>query len=126
MTLWNRCVDRLEGELPPQQFNTWIRPLQAVEEDGHIRLLAPNQFVLDWVKNNYLKQISSYAAELSRDQAPRVLIEIGTRASDTLGQRNRPNPSAARTFLVSGGRASAGRGFSHSRISARLTPRGSR
>ena len=58
VTLWNRCVDRLEGELPPQQFNTWIRPLQAVEEEGQIRLLAPNQFVLDWVKKNYLKQIT--------------------------------------------------------------------
>jgi chromosomal replication initiator protein len=71
----------LEGDLPSQQFNTWIRPLHAMEEDGQIRLLAPNQFVLDWVKKNYLQQICGYAAELSREQPPRIVLEIGSRAS---------------------------------------------
>ena len=34
-TLWNRCVRDLQAEIPEQQFNTWIRPLQAVEDgDG--------------------------------------------------------------------------------------------
>jgi chromosomal replication initiator protein len=99
VTLWNRCVDRLEAELPPQQFNTWIRPLQAVEEEGQIRLLAPNQFVLDWVKNNYLQQITVYAAEVSRDEAPRIVIEIGTRSSAGRGEKsirsNAPQPRRA-------------------------------
>lgn len=95
MTLWNRCVDRLEGDLPPQQFNTWIRPLQAVEEDGQIRLLAPNQFVLDWVKKNYLKQITVYAAEISQDRAPRIVIEIGTRSAASNDQK-RPSGSPSK------------------------------
>ncbi len=33
-TLWTLCLAVLEDELPEQQFNTWIRPLQAVEEPG--------------------------------------------------------------------------------------------
>ena len=33
-SLWSLCVSKLEGELPAQQFNTWIRPLQAIEETG--------------------------------------------------------------------------------------------
>ena len=54
MSLWNKCIDRLEGELSSQQFNTWIRPLQSIETSDSIRLLAPNQFVLNWVKNHHL------------------------------------------------------------------------
>ena len=51
-SIWEKCLDRLEGELTAQQFNTWIRPLQAVEEQGTLRLLAPNQFVRDWVNEH--------------------------------------------------------------------------
>ncbi len=56
--LWKKCLDRLEAELPAQQFNTWIRPLQVIEEDRGLQLLAPNQFVLDWVSERYLGRIS--------------------------------------------------------------------
>jgi chromosomal replication initiator protein len=79
VSLWNRCLERLEGELNTQQFNTWIRPLQAVEAEDRLKLLAPNRFVLDWVKKNYLDQIVDYTAEFSR-QPPRVQLEIGSRA----------------------------------------------
>jgi chromosomal replication initiator protein len=40
-SLWSHCLRALEAELPEQQFNTWIRPLQAVEAEGSLRLLAP-------------------------------------------------------------------------------------
>ena len=46
-SLWRRCLTQLEAELPEAQFNTWIRPLQAVEDGRTLRLLAPNQFVVD-------------------------------------------------------------------------------
>ena len=39
--LWNRCIRDLQAELPEQDFNTWIRPLQAVEDGAILRLLAP-------------------------------------------------------------------------------------
>ena len=56
-TVWNRCVRDLQAELPEQQFNTWIRPLQAVEEGQVLRLLAPNRFVVDWLNQHYLGRI---------------------------------------------------------------------
>ncbi len=56
-TLWNRCIRDLQAELPEQQFNTWIRPLQAVEDDGRLRLLAPNRFVVDWLQEHYMQRI---------------------------------------------------------------------
>ncbi len=63
-SLWTRCIGALEAELPEQQFNTWVRPLQAVEGPGSLKLLAPNRFVVDWVNENLLPRIG----ELLRDE----------------------------------------------------------
>jgi chromosomal replication initiator protein len=59
---WESCLQKCARELPPQQFNTWIRPL-VLEGDGEggLRLLADNGFVLRWVKGNYLASIEEYA-----------------------------------------------------------------
>jgi chromosomal replication initiator protein len=59
---WASCLQKCARELPPQQFNTWIRPLvlEGDEESG-LRLLAENGFVLKWVKGNYLASIEEYA-----------------------------------------------------------------
>jgi chromosomal replication initiator protein len=81
-TLWSRCIRQLESEVPEQLFNVWVRPLQAIEEDGVLRLLAPNRFVVDWVRQNLLDRI----AELVRGsllngigEAPHIMLEVGTR-----------------------------------------------
>ena len=78
---WQRCAKRLEGELSAQMFNTWIRPLQAMEDQGQITLLAPNPFVLDWVRNNFLARIVVLLQELSDGEPPTVELAVGTRRS---------------------------------------------
>ncbi len=80
MEHWNYCLARLESELPPQQFNTWIRPLQIpnTQPSGTLQLFAPNAFVLDWVKKHYLHNIESYLLEYDSDDTPRVRLEIGS------------------------------------------------
>ena len=40
MSNWQKCLERLEGELSIQQFNTWIRPLQTIEEGNRLPLTA--------------------------------------------------------------------------------------
>ena len=82
MNLWTKCVNRLEGELSSQQFNTWIRPLQPLEQQDCLRLLAPNQFVLNWVRNNHLTQITRLVSELSGNDKPRIILEIGSRPAE--------------------------------------------
>ena len=62
-TLWQRCIRRLEGELSVQQLNTWIRPLQAVEEPQLLRLYAPNRFVVDWISEHYLDLVKGKAVD---------------------------------------------------------------
>jgi chromosomal replication initiator protein len=75
---WQRCLDLLEGELPAQQYNTWIRPLQSVDEGHAIRLLAPNAFVLDWVQKNYLKRFNELTSQVWNGDAPEIRLEIGS------------------------------------------------
>ncbi|MFL2546479.1 MAG: chromosomal replication initiator protein DnaA [Candidatus Rariloculaceae bacterium] len=72
-SLWQQCLRALEFELSEQQFHTWIRPLQAVEEDGGIKLLAPNRFVVDWVQENCLETIVSVTGTTP------VVLEVGSR-----------------------------------------------
>ena len=59
---WQRCLAVFREELTPQQFNTWIRPLAIEGGDGGYRLLAPNRFVLQWVKERFADRIGELAA----------------------------------------------------------------
>jgi chromosomal replication initiator protein len=79
-SLWNRCLRVLEGELPEQQFNTWVRPLQAVERDGELRLLAPNRYVIEWLGQNLLPRIKELIFAFAEGLAPEVALDVGTRA----------------------------------------------
>ena len=79
ISLWHQCLRRLEAELPEQAFNTWIRPLQAVEDGGRLRLLAPNRYVVDWVNQNCAARIGELVDELVPAPPPEVVVEIGTR-----------------------------------------------
>ncbi len=79
VSLWNHCLRRLEAELPEQHFNTWIRPLQAVEDGTRLRLLAPNRYVVDWVNQNCAGRIGELVEELVPAPAPDVVVEIGSR-----------------------------------------------
>src|SRR5271165_2796422 len=78
-TLWNRCLRVLESELPMQQFNTWVRPLQAVERNGELTLLAPNRYVIEWLGDNSLPRIKELISEFADGAAPQVVLDVGTR-----------------------------------------------
>jgi chromosomal replication initiator protein len=78
--IWARCLHRLEAELAAQQFNTWIRPLQSVMEETQLRLLAPNRFVRDWVRDHYLGKIGELLSEISGGSPGiNLSLEIGSK-----------------------------------------------
>jgi chromosomal replication initiator protein len=89
-TLWNRCLRVLESELPMQQFNTWVRPLQVVERDGEIRLLAPNRYVVEWLGDNSLPRIKELIREFAHGATPDVVLDVGTRAGAIPEAANAP------------------------------------
>ena len=77
MELWIQVLGRLADELPEQQVNTWLRPLQAVERDGALRLMAPNRFAVDWVRQHAAPRISTLLHELLGKDVS-VQVETGT------------------------------------------------
>lgn len=77
-SLWAQCARALEAQLSEQQFNTWIRPLQPVEDGARLKLLAPNRFVVDWVQTHCLEKICRWWETQGRS-ATDVSVEVGTR-----------------------------------------------
>ena len=76
--IWDNCLTKLENEIAGSDFSTWIRPLQAIESDGQIKLLAPNRFVLDWVKQHYFAKIEESIHEFSNGTLD-LNLEIGSK-----------------------------------------------
>ena len=77
-SLWKGCLRRLEREVSDQQLNTWIRPLQAQEDGEQLRLLAPNRFVLDWVRDHFADRIQELLTGQCPERPPQLKLEVGT------------------------------------------------
>ncbi|HEX6832076.1 MAG TPA: chromosomal replication initiator protein DnaA [Rudaea sp.] len=95
--LWRRCLTRLEGELSVEDMHTYLRPLQAGEDEEGLRLLAPNGYTLEVVKAEFLPRIGQVLQHLAGEPV-RVRIEVGA-----LGQRRaapRPGASAGPAAVV--------------------------
>lgn len=92
-SLWARCMRALEDELPGEHFNTWVRPLQAVESNGSLKLLAPNRFAVDWVNANLLSRLGEIVRRFVEGDAPIVTVEVGSRVSE-IG-RSEPEPQGS-------------------------------
>ena len=80
--LWEKCLSHLEGDLSAQQLNTWLRPLQAIETENTLRLLAPNPYVQAWVQEQLEQQINSLIHGLSQGLISRVDIEVGSKVAN--------------------------------------------
>jgi len=85
---WTRCCERLEREIPLEEFNTWIRPLRCETADGKgIRLLAPNDFVREHVAAHHLERVRDLFAHFGYARAS---VEL------TVGQ-SPPGPTVSTT-----------------------------
>ncbi len=73
---WQKCIAHLQDELPAQQFNTWIRPLQVELAGDLISLSAPNRFVRDWVNDRFFARILELVTELSPPDR-KMVVELG-------------------------------------------------
>lgn len=80
-SIWQKCLSLLQEEYSAQQFNTWLRPLQAETQGSTLVLLAPNRFVVDWVKRHFNERINELVRQLFPDTITQVSIEIGTKAA---------------------------------------------
>ena len=63
--LWDKCVERLEAELPAKEIGTWIRPLRAMVSADQVTLLAPNRIVMERVRSDFLPKIQRAISSLA-------------------------------------------------------------
>ena len=78
--VWQKCLDRLQDHISLQDFNTWIRPLQAEQKEDQLVLWAPNQFVLHCVNERFLVHINQILTQLD-EAPPEVILRVGSRNS---------------------------------------------
>ena len=79
-TNWQTCLNHLERELPAEDFNTWIRPLQIKPSKGRTVLFAPNEYVRDFITLNHLERIRDIFEHLgaTRDS---VVVDVSRQNS---------------------------------------------
>ena len=85
---WEHCLNRIGSDIPQQQFNTWIRPLQAQWQGSGLILSAPNRFIRDFVTEKYVPMIATYLRDIVAPAAAQVSVTVVGGAGAT------PPPSA--------------------------------
>lgn len=95
-TIWITCLSKLENEIPSTDFSTWIRPLQAVESSDMLKLLAPNRFIIDHIKQHFLAKIEDAVYEFSNGTL-RLKFEIGSKKTAPLIQPKLTGKSSNKT-----------------------------
>ena len=90
ISFWDSCLRSFEKSLPPQQYNSWIKPLLLKSENGCLVLTAPNSFTLKVVQERFLAEISRQA-KLAYSRIPTFEFRV----SETTTANSAPaSPSA--------------------------------
>ena len=116
-SFWDLCQERFRANLTQQQFSTWIKPLVFDDSNGEVRILAPNHFVLDWVREKFAEHIDVWAQEFYSEPVS-IVYALGkkptlTRPPTSPGQlESRPaTPVRAAAPVQSGMRINPGFNF---------------
>ncbi len=94
--LWQRCLARLENELPSEDFNMLLRPMQGELEAGKLVLRAPNRYARDLVEGRYLERIAELVADFDeRAKVQSIEVSVGDReAGKPIRAEERPRRAA--------------------------------
>ena len=90
--LWAACMESMAQQVPEQQFNTWLKPLQVRPSEHGLVIEVENRFKLDWVRNQYLQPIAARLEELH--QAP-IAVDLSIAARQPRAGVVRRRPAAA-------------------------------
>mgnify|MGYP001161104370 CR=1 FL=1 len=98
MELWNKCSEKLENTLSQEDFNTWIRPLKASIDKNTLELVAPNDFILDYIEKNYAEDIKSI---LKTESKKNINLVFKTHTKETFVDKYK-NKQSSGAKLVEG------------------------
>src|SRR5687768_13123265 len=92
-TFWLSCLEHFEKELSSQQYNTWIKPLHLEPLQDlpapAVAIVAPNRFVLQWIRDNFLNRIE----EMAQNHFPET-VQFQLKLADPRAEKM-PAPQAA-------------------------------
>ncbi len=112
-SFWDLCQERFRANLTQQQFSTWIKPLVFDDTDGDVRILAPNHFVMDWVREKFAEHIDVWAQEFYARPVT-ISYALGKKSP---APRARPGGPAA-----PGGAAATGAAPAPGQVGLRINP----
>jgi len=100
LSVWQECLEQLQEELTAKQFNTWLRPVQAQTKDGDLVLLAPNNFVLEYIEENFYQKIIETLKNLCGRET-KVNLIVGSIEHETVTEKENaavePKSASAKT-----------------------------
>ncbi|QCI24135.1 chromosomal replication initiator protein DnaA [Buchnera aphidicola (Muscaphis stroyani)] len=76
LSLWKQCLDRLQEELPSTEFSMWIRSLKAEIKNNILEIYAPNEFILDWIKDKYLILFQKILQDFCGSNYPLIKFKV--------------------------------------------------
>jgi len=97
LELWNKCSEKLENKLSQEDFNTWIRPLKATEEENTLELLAPNDFILNYIEKNFSEEINKLVKANSKKN---ISLVFKTLTKETFVDKYKNNSKNSEIKLV--------------------------
>ncbi len=87
--LWDKCLKKLEDEVDEHDFNMWVRPLSAINDDSSFKLHAPNRFIKDWLNDNLLDKLAVIIKHYTGEDK-RIAIELDNTGQTTLDPTEQP------------------------------------
>ncbi len=83
---WSRVVEKARAELPESSFSMWFADVRATRlQDGVLEVLAPSDYVRDWLAKHYMDLIQKAASDAVGEP---VRIHLGA-------DPDRPRPQTA-------------------------------
>ena len=97
MEFWNKCPEKLENKLSQEDFNTWIRPLKGNLNKNTLEIVAPNDFILNYVETN----LSDEIMEMIKSQSKKdISLVFKTLTKETFVDKYSNNKKSEDTKLV--------------------------
>jgi len=102
--LWQDCLTVLATRVKNQTFQTWLKPIRALDPDnGTLTLEVANQFAVDWINEHFRPVICETVCEVAkRDIEVELRIAGGGNGSGreldrsvTISSPSRPRPASS-------------------------------
>ena len=97
MEFWNKCSESLENKLSQDDFNTWIRPLKANLKENTLELVAPNDFILNYVESNLAEDINNIVKKQTKKD---ISLVFKTHTKETFVDKYKNDTKSEDTKLV--------------------------